>query len=139
MDDLGRVMIQDASDGSNTGRMMAYVSHYKWFAGLTVRDWRYVVRIPNIDKSLLVNDASSGADLPDLMFQAMTQIPNLSRGRPAFYMSRNTLSFLRRQLTAATSMSTLQIENVGGKMVTKFQGIPIRRVDTLAADEARIT
>ena len=139
VEDLGKILIQDASDGSNTGRMMAYVSSYKWFAGLTMKDWRYVVRIPNIDKSLLTNDASSGADLPDLMFQAMTLIPNLSRGRPAFYMSRSTMSFLRRQLTAATNMSTLQIENVGGKMVTRFQGIPIRRVDTLAADEARIT
>lgn len=139
VEDLGRTMIQDASDGSNTGRYFAYVSHYQWKAGLTVKDWRYVVRIPNIDKSLLVNDASSGADLPDLMFQAMTLIPNLSRGRPAFYMSRNTISFLRRQLTAATSMSTLQIDNVGGKMVTRFQGIPIRRVDTLSADETRIT
>ena len=139
VEDLGKILIQDASDGSNTGKMMAYVTSYKWFAGLTVRDWRYVVRIANIDKSLLVNDASSGADLPDLMFQAMTIIPNLSRGRPAFYMSRDTMSFLRRQLSAATSMSTLSIENVGGKMVTKFQGIPLRRVDTLAADEARIT
>ena len=138
-EDMGKVMLQDASEGSNTGRMFAYVNHYKWFAGLTIPDWRYVVRIPNIDKSLLTNDASSGADLPDLMFQAMTLIPNLNRGRPAFYMSRNTMSFLRRQLTSATSMSTLQIENVGGKMVTRFQGIPIRRVDTLSADETRIT
>ena len=137
--DLGKVLIQDASFGSDTGRMQAYVSEYKWFAGLTVRDWRYVVRIANIDKSLLTNDASSGADLPDLMFQAMTLIPNLARGRPVFYMSRDTMSFLRRQLAAATNMSTLQIENVGGKMVTRFQGLPIRRVDTLAADEARIT
>ncbi len=139
VEDLGKILIQDASDGSNTGRMMAYVTSYKWFAGLTMKDWRYVVRIPNIDKSLLTNDASSGADLPDLMFQAMSLIPNLSRGRPAFYMSRTTMTFLRQQLAAATNMSTLQIENVGGKMVTKFQGIPIRRVDTLAADEARIT
>ena len=115
------------------------MTSYKWFAGLTVQDWRYVVRIYNIDKSLLVNDASSGADLPDLMFQAMTLIPNLGRGRPVFYMSRTVMSFLRRQLTAATSMSTLQIDNVGGKMVTRFQGIPIRRVDTLAADETRVT
>ena len=139
VEDLGKILIQDASDGQNTGRMMAYVTSYKWFAGLTMKDWRYVVRIPNIDKSLLTNDASSGADLPDLMFQAMTLVPNLSRGRPAFYMNRTVMSFLRRQLAAATNMSTLQIENVGGKMVTKFQGIPIRRVDTLAADEARIT
>ncbi len=139
VEDLGRIMIQDASDGSNTGRMMAYSTHYRWDVGLTIPDWRYVVRIPNIDKSLLVADSASGADLADLMFQAMTVIPQLARGKAVFYMSRTVMSFLRRQLTAATSMSTLQIENVGGKMVTNFQGIPIRRCDALAADEARIT
>lgn len=139
VEDLGRIMIQDASDGSNSGRMMAFSTHYRWDVGLSIPDWRFVVRIANIDKSLLVPDSASGADLADLMFQAMTLVPNMSRGRAAFYMSRDVMSFLRRQLTAATSMSTLQIENVGGKMVTNFQGIPIRRCDALAADEARIT
>ena len=139
VENLGLVTLQDASDGSNTGRMRAYQTHYRWDVGLTVPDWRYTVRIPNIDKSLLTPDASTGAELADLMFQAMNLIPNLSRGRPAFYMSRDMLTFLRRQLSAATSMSTLQIENVGGKMVTRFQGVPIRRCDTLAADETRIT
>lgn len=137
--DKGQVTIEDASGGSNTGRMEAYRTHYRWDVGLTVRDWRYIVRVCNIDKSALTKDAASGADIPDLMFQAMTQIPNLSLGRAAFYMSRNTMSFLRRQVSNATSGSTLTIENVGGKMVTAFQGIPIRRVDALAADEATIS
>jgi|TARA_R100001530_G_scaffold135988_1_gene114780 hypothetical protein len=137
--DLGEVTLEDASGGSNTGRMQAYRTHYRWDAGLTVRDWRYVVRICNIDKSALTNDASSGADLPDLMFQALTQIPNLNMGRSAFYMSRNTMSFVRRQATNATSGSTLTIDNVGGKMITQFQGIPLRRCDALAADEALIS
>ena len=132
--------IEDASDGSNTGRMQAYRTHYRWDAGLCVRDWRYVVRIANIDKSNLTKDASSSsADLPDLMFQAMTQIPNLSLGRAAWYMSRNTMSFVRRQCTAATSSSTLTIDNVGGKMVTNFSGIPLRRCDSLSADEALVS
>ena len=137
--DKGQVTIEDASDGSNTGRMEAYRTHYRWDVGLTVRDWRYIVRIANIDKSLLVADAASGADLPDLMFQAMELVPNLDLGRPAFYMSRTNRTFLRRQLSAATSMSTLSIEDVGGKKVSMFQGIPLRRCDTLAADETRIT
>jgi len=137
--DLGEVTIEDASDGSNTGRMQAYRTHYRWDAGLCVRDWRYVVRIANIDKSALTKDAASGADLPDLMFQAMTQIPNLSLGRAAWYMSRNTMSFVRRQCTNATSGSTLTIDNVGGKMVTNFSGIPLRRCDSLSADEALVS
>lgn len=137
--DKGQVTIEDASGGSNSGRMEAYRTHYRWDVGLTVRDWRYIVRVCNIDKSALTKDAASGADLPDLMFQAMTQIPNLSLGRAAFYMSRNTMSFLRRQVSNATSGSTLTIDDVGGKMVTRFQGIPIRRVDALAADEATVS
>ncbi len=53
-------------------------SHYKFEAGLTVRDWKYVVRIANIDRSALTADASAGADLPDLMFQAQELVPNIT-------------------------------------------------------------
>ena len=139
MDDKGQVTLEDASDGSNSGRMEAYRTHYRWDAGLTVRDWRFIVRIANIDKSARTADASSGADLPDLMFQAIDLIPNMGMGRPAFYMDRGMRGFLRRQVPAATAMSTLTMENVGGKMLTSFMGVPVRRVDALSADEARIT
>lgn len=137
--DKGQVTIEDASNGSNTGRMEAYRTHYRWDVGLTVRDWRYVVRICNIDKSNLTKDASSGADLADLMYQAMEQVPNLSMGRPAFYMSRAVRSMVRRQVTNATKQSTLTMENVGGKMIERFHGIPMRRVDALAADETLVS
>ncbi|MDA0798715.1 MAG: hypothetical protein O2884_08605 [Chloroflexi bacterium] len=137
MTDKGQVTIEDA-DGSN-GRMEAYRTHYRWDAGLTVRDWRYIVRIPNIDKSALTKDASAGADLPDLMFQAMERVPNLSLGRPAFYMSRNTLTFLRRQSSNKLKESVLSLEQEGGIPVTRFHGCPVRRCDALAADEALVS
>lgn len=139
MTDKGLVTIEDASGGSNTGRMEAYRTHYRWDVGLTVRDWRYVVRIPNIDKSLLVKDAASGADLPDLMFQALRRVPNLNAGRAAFYMSRDMATMLGRQTANITKNSTLTAEMVGGKLVERFQGVPVRRSDALSADEARIT
>jgi len=137
--DKGQVTLEDASDGSNSGRMEAYRSHYRWDAGLTVRDWRYLVRICNIDRSNRTADASSGPDLPDLMFQALDLVPNLSMGRAVFYMDRRMRGFLRRQVPNATGLSTLTMENVGGKMLNAFQGVPVRRVDALSADEARIT
>ena len=136
-EDKGQVTIEDV-DGAG-GRMEAYRSHYRWDAGLSVRDWRYVVRIPNIDKSLLVKDAASGADLADLMYQAMRRVPNLSAGRPAFYMSRDMLTFLGRQTANLTKSSTLTMENVGGKFVESFHGVPVRRVDALSADEALVS
>jgi hypothetical protein len=137
--DFGEVTIEDASGGSNTGRMQAYRTHYRWDAGLTVRDWRYIVRIANIDKSDLTKDASAGADLPDLMFQALDRVPNLSFGRPVFYMNRTLRTFLRRQTSNLVNQSTLTTDMLGGKMVTSFQGVPIRRVDKLAADEALVS
>lgn len=146
MTDKGQVTLEDASDGSNTGRMEAYRTHYRWDAGLTVRDWRYVVRIANIDKSLLTRTYTSGvfstgAHLPDLMFQAMRLIPNLSKGRPAFYCSRDIATWIARQHAAAVQGSTLEMDRVSGdmKFTERFHGIPIRRCDALAADEATVS
>lgn len=136
--DKGLVTIEDASGGSNTGRMEAYRTHYRWDCGLSVRDWRYVVRIPNIDKSTLLVSAASGADLPDLMYQALRRLPSMSLGRPVFYMARDTLTMLQRQLSYKTKDSSLTVQNVGGTMTETFQGIPVKRVDVLAADEARV-
>lgn len=137
MEDKGQVTIEDV-DG-NGGRMEAYRTHYRLDAGLTLRDWRYVVRICNIDKSALTADASAGANLPDLMFQAMERLPDMQLGRPVFYMSRNTRTFLRRQLAAATKQSTLGMNMVGGVAVMDFQGIPVRRCDALSADETLVS
>ena len=54
--DLGEVTIENI-DGAN-GRMQAYRSHYRWDVGMSVRDWRYIVRIANIDRSNLTADLS---------------------------------------------------------------------------------
>lgn len=137
MEDKGNVTIENA-DGSN-GRMEAYRTHYRVDAGLCLKDWRYVVRIPNISKSLLTVDVSTGAKLYDLMFQAMEKIPNLGAGRPVFYMSRTTRTFLRQQVANKVVNSTLTIENVGGVPLMSFHGIPVKRCDALAADEALVS
>jgi hypothetical protein len=137
--DLGEDTLEDASGGSNTGRMQIYRTHYKWKAGLTVRDWRYVVRIANIDRSLLTNDISTGADLNDLMHRAVTEIPNTSMGRCAWYMDKTVLAFLRRQTSNAVANSTLTTDMVGGTMQTSWGGYPIRRCDALSINEARVT
>lgn len=135
--DMGEVTIENV-DGAG-GRMQAYRAHYRWDVGLTIRDWRYVVRIANIDKSLLLKDYSgTSADIVDLMVQAMEMVPNLNAGRPVFYMSRAMRSMLRRQITNKTLAATITTETVSGKHVTMLDGIPVKRVDVLAADEARV-
>ena len=136
MTDKGQVTIENA-DG-NGGRMEAYRSHYRWDLGLTVRDWRYVVRICNIDRSLLTRDGSSGPDLPELMFTATEMVPNLSGARFAFYMDRSIRTIARQQAAAGTAASTLSIENVGGKRIVIMHDVPLKRTDALRPDEARV-
>lgn len=132
--DLGEQTLFDAAGG----RYQGYRTHYKWDIGLTLRDWRYVVRIANIDVSDLTKNASAGADLIDLMTQAIELIPSLGMGRKAFYLPRKLRSFLRRQITNKVVASTLTAEGVGGKEVVAFSGIPCRRTDALLLTEARV-
>lgn len=137
MTDKGQVTIENV-DGNN-GRMEGYRTHYRWDMGLVVRDWRYVVRIANIDRSALSADpASGGANLPQLMFQALELPPALSNARFSFYMDRTVRTKFRQQLAASVKNSTLTTETVGGVRATMWEEIPLRRVDALAADEARV-
>lgn len=135
--DLGEVTIENV-DGAG-GRMQGYRSHYRWDVGLHVKDWRYVVRVANIDLSELTKNASAGADLIDLMTQAIERVQDLKMGRPAFYVSRTIRSFLRRQIANKVAASTLTMETVAGKKVVMFDEVPVRRCDALAANEAVVS
>ena len=132
--DLGEATLEDA----NGGKYQGFRTHYKWMCGLTVRDWRKVVRIANIDVSALKKDAASGADLIDLMVRAIETLPTGTTGKMAFYCNRTIRSFLRRQI-ANKSNVWLSMEEIAGKKVVAFDGIPVRRVDCILNTEATIS
>ena len=134
MRDLGEDTMLDA----NGGKFQGYRSHYKWDAGLTLRDWRYVVRIANVDVSDLTKDASAGADLIDLIVQALEIVPNLGMGRPVIYCNRTIRSFLRRQITNKDNVH-LSMSEIAGKKVLAFDDVPVRRCDAILNTEAAIS
>jgi hypothetical protein len=143
MNDKGQVTAEaKTADGTKIGLYEAYRTHYRWQLGLVIQDYRYIVRIANIDRSLLAPDitltSNLGANLPDLMFQAMEYLPTLDGVRPVFYMDRNMLTMLRRQMPYAVKNSTLTMEDVGGRRLYDFQGVPIQRIDQMRVDEARV-
>ena len=132
-DDKGQVTLEDA----NKGRYEGYRTHYKMTPGFTLRDWRYGVRIANIDVTALKKDATSGADLVDLMDQAIELIPNLAMGRAVFYCNRTIRSFLRRQVKNHKNVR-LSLDEIAGKRVLTYDGIPVRRVDSILNSEAAL-
>lgn len=137
MEDKGQVTIENI-DGSG-GRMEAYRSHYRWDLGLSVRDWRYVVRI-NFDLEDIgkITSSYTGPNLPDLMGKALRRIPSLSMGRPAFYANRDTLDALDLQLNSQPSLAYTSFEDAQGKLVNAFRKVPVRRCDAILSTESGI-
>lgn len=133
-EDLGKI---DAFD-VNGNRFRAYGDRYEWKCGIAVPDWRYVVRICNIDVSDLTKNASAGADLIDLMTQAQELIHSLTGVQPAYYVNRTIRSFLRRQTVNKVANSTLMYDEVDGRPALMFGEVPVRRVDALLNTEARV-
>ena len=134
MTDKGQVTVENV-DG-NGGRMEAYRTHYRWDAGLTIRDWRYFVRIANIDVSDLDTVANT-KKIIEWMIQASERIPELGKGRAAFYMNRRLREKLRLGILEKIS-NNLTWETVSGERVMTFDDIPVRRCDALVNTEARV-
>lgn len=140
--DLGEVTIENV-DGAG-GRMQGYRSHYKWDCGLTVRDWRYIVRIANIDVGALTTEgtAANRADaqkaLITHMIEASERIPTFGAGRACWYVNRTIREKLRLGILEKIA-GNLAWDTVAGKRVMTFDDIPVRRCDALLNTEAVVS
>jgi len=135
--DLGEQTIENAG-GVTGARMRVYQDKFNWDLGIALKDWRYVVRICNIDISSLA--AGSGADLTNYMIKAVHRIFNKNMGRCVFYMNRTVFEYLdiqRRDDVVAGG--ALDYAVVDGKAVYSFRGIPVKIVDALLETEATVS
>lgn len=142
-EDLGEQTVYDSSN-----RMQAYATRYQWKNGLVVKDWRYVVRIPNIDVSDLIAQGGTQAatvqtNIIKLMARAIYRIPNMSMGRCVFYMNRTVHSGMA--LAALDKSSAVLKINEGLTQFGQphswltFLGVPLRKVDSLLNTEALVS
>lgn len=129
-EDLGRVTLQD-NDG---GRFEGYRSHYKWEMGLVVRDWRYIVRICNIELADMEAEASQQL-LYHAMIKAMHTTPG---GNGIFYASPGVLAMLDIAAVEKGN-AALGYSEIFGKPVLTFRGRPIRKVNAILETEAVIS
>ena len=143
-EDLGEQTVYN-SDGT---RLQAFATRYQWKNGLVVKDWRYVVRICNIDISDLLGSTSTQAStastaLVKLMARALYRIPNMAMGRAAFYMNRTVHSGLSiAAMDKSQSVLAIQegLSQFGSaQSYLSFLGVPLRRVDALINTEAAVS
>ena len=145
--DLGEITAINP-DGS---MYQVYRDHFKWEIGLTVRDWRYIVRIANIDVPALIN--GGGANLLNALTRAVNRLPTTggasavtrsdapsisgSMGKCVIYCNREVRTALELQTLNKTNM-LLKMDEVDGKPFLSWRGLPIRTVDALLNTEARV-
>ncbi len=115
---------------------IGFRDHWLWRCGLMVKDWRYAVRIANINPATLTKSGSTGADLQDLMTIALERIQGIG-GNTFFLTDRNTRAFLRRQLLQQKN-AFLSYDEVGGRKIVNFGEVPVYRTDALNVNEAQV-
>lgn len=148
-EDLGVI---DAFD-SNNNRFRAYGERWQWKCGLTVKDWRYAVRIGSIDVSdlngLTGTQASSAAtNILKLMTKAMARIPAMGMGKACFYANRTVVGNLavmaqdKNNNVLSVQAATQELGKVSpgyaANSTLSFLGVPIRTTDALLNTEAAI-
>ena len=72
-----------------------------------------------------------------LLAALVDKIPSSMGGRPALYMNRTIKTMMRIQCMKQTNVY-LTVGNEEGRPKLMFDGIPIRKVDQMQADEARV-
>jgi len=148
--DLGEI---DAFDSSNN-RYRAYADLWTWKCGLTVKDWRYVVRICNISVSDLLalsgTQAITSANfLPKLMVKALARIPYRGMGKAVFYASRTVKEMLaigamdKNQNVLSLQAAVAEFGKIDPAFVNDgtvtVLGVPVRTVDRLLETETALT
>lgn len=133
---------------SNNNPYQAYQEHFQWKNGLVVKDWRYAVRIANIDVSDLLAQtgtqaATASTALIKLMARALYRIPNMNMGRAAFYMNRTVHSGLsvaaldKSQYVLKVEQGLTQFGQPSSWL--SFLGVPLRRVDQIGLAETVVS
>jgi hypothetical protein len=134
----------------------AYTSYFEWNAGLVTRDWRYNVRICNIDTTTATLGlfGTTPPDLFLLMSKAVVRFPTLTKRAsgitetdapdepapgiiPAFYANRTVRESLDIQAIRDRNV-LLKPTEYAGEPILEFRGVPLRVCDTLLTTEATL-
>ena len=143
-EDKGKTTKEAASDGLYD----VYREKFTWDTGMSVRDWRYVVRIANVDVSDL---AAGSVDVLKQMRKAFWALKQrqVAGGTAAIYANSEVCEALDAQCTptaatggtAAVAQGNVRLSRseADGKEIMSYRGMPIRETDALILTEARIT
>jgi hypothetical protein len=136
----------------------AKITWFRQMAGLCVEDWRWGVRIANLDVTNAAAGGLAGPNAYDIfagLSKAVLRLPKMARGdsgitetdarnekgmtvRPAIYANRQVRGFMDIQAIRDRNV-LLGPKDYAGEPVTSFRMIPIRVQDQLLSTETQVT
>lgn len=146
-EDLGKSLVDD--DLGN--KYLAYVTMYSWNVGLMVRDWRYVVRLANINpddlfagKGIGAGDlkAAGSSNLLLKIEEGLMKIPAGGRKNLIMYMNGDVHAGIN-VVSARTNMQVTEFQTGIDKYGKQsawgtFKGIPMRQCDQIVNTEKKV-
>ena len=113
---------------------------FTWDLGLTVRDWRYVSRVANIDTAAI---QAGSVDLYKFLRKAYYALyqRRTPGGAAAIYCNTDILEALDALATnngTTDNFVRLKYTEIQGEEVLTYRGIPIRECDALLNTEAQV-
>lgn len=133
-EDHGEIDLRDANGKVFRG----YATTHRVQQGIAVADWRYVVRICNIEVSSAL-DAAAVDQLCDDMIDATFAIPDLKMVRAVFYMNRTVLARLHKAASRKENVNLDFKDLYGVKNQLNISNIPIKQCDAILNTEAVLT
>lgn len=131
-DNKGKVTSQTAD-----GYLDVYRSKFAQEVGLAVRDYRYVVRIANIDAEA-IKTPSATSNLYDLFMEAVSNIPNPQLVNLTAYAPRRI--WLALSQIAAKSGNRPMTESITqAGFVTNIIGVPLKMQDCMLMTESVVS
>lgn len=133
-EDKGEQRVLDSNDNPYYVEEELFRQHI----GMTVRDWRYVSRIANIDVSEL---GAGNVDIYKFMRQAYyaNRGRRVKAGKMVIYCNTEVMEALDAAGTGANNdQLRLRPMEIEGKEVLTYRGIPIREVDAILNTEALV-
>ncbi|MEM6668553.1 MAG: major capsid protein [Pseudomonadota bacterium] len=146
--DKGEHRVNDA----NGNPYYQMIDHFTFHNGVSVPDWRYVVRICNIDYSSLIAGSSTASILGwmrSAYFKLRARgyvggdnqhLGNIVNGKTCIYAHRDFIEWYEAALTAAgQEVKPMEVSQGFYQAASSYRGIPIYECDALLTTEAAIS
>ena len=152
MEDKGDIVPGFDSVGN---RFEAYTSWFRQQAGLCPKDWRYCVRVANIDTTTAGLAGNNPLDIFATLSKALLLFPKLTKTtsgitktdapadsavgvRPVFYCNRTSRHWMDIQAIRDRNV-LISMNDYAGLPIEGFRGIPIKVVDQITNTEQNVT